>query len=502
MHRQAFVAAVAAIVSAAGVHGQTTINPLNEFIGMAGSAAAVASSAAAKETRSSSTTSASPTSATAAATSSAAAAVAPASSGLTSRNRLIIIIVCIIVGVLLLLLIAGCLYCCLARRRRQKRATTPVPDDEMNTWRRPSNPGRQYTPVSGPVQTSGLTQHPTVPDMTMVDRRPMEEHPALRHENPFVPIPPVPRKAVNSRPDLTGGTIPGDDAYVMQPRNYLRKSRSQSHSSSGNDLDDKYIEAGATGGLAAGAPVLPTQVGSNRPATPLRFDGVSRPHDGAPDYTIPVGQKHDRIYQPGETGDLQPYSYIGQPYQENHVQILQTGLTGLPPAEMRQSLENRESHHSREPNRQRYSTPPAVPSRSPRRSPFRDSTYVSNSSNETESTSGSGSGESWRTSQMGVVPPTTPWEHGQASRIRSNSSPRQSMQAPPPAPWEDRERRHSNSPKGRGESRSPRPSLSGTPTRQGQNGTPRRLRFSDFQTEHEHEPWHEHRHSQGVGEAM
>ena len=88
---------------------------------------------------------------------------------------------------------------------------------------------------------------------------------------------------------------------------------------------------------------------------------------------------------------------------------------------------------------------------------------------ESGSGSGSGSVESWRSTQM---------------------------QPPPAAPWEDRERRYSAGSGGaRRYSGSPRASLSGA-------GTPtagRRLRFSDVDLE---EPGRNVRFSQGVGEAM
>ncbi|MCJ1482525.1 hypothetical protein MMC06_002691 [Schaereria dolodes] len=517
MHRQALIIAVAALASAVRVLGQTSGNPLNNFIGAAGSAVAAASSAAAKEssssvltlttaTSSAATSSSTSTTANAAAAATSSAAASP--SGISTKDRLIIIIVCIVVGVLLLLALAGCIYCCLARRRRAKHAQMPIPDDELNTWRRPSNPGREYTAVNGQTHDSGLAQHPTVPDMAQVDRPVMEDHPALRHENPFVPVPPVPRKAVNSRPDLTGSTAPGDEAYGTPRGNYLSKSRSQSRSSSSRGLNDNYIAAEEAAETAADTTLLRSEKRVNRPATPLGFDGLNQPYKGGIEHRIPgAAEPYNPTNKPyghsnnyNDTSASHPYGYIGQPYEDTHVQVLQSNL---PPTELRQSLENRESLRTREPSHQRYSTPPTVPNRSPNRlRPLRDSTYVSNSSDETPSGSGSGSGDSWRTSQMGITPPpNAPWGE---SRSRANSSPRHSMQGPRVAPWEERDRRYSNSPKGRGESRSPGPSLSGahTPSRQSMNGGQRRLRFSDFQTEHEHEPWEEHRFSQGVGEAL
>ena len=47
----------------------------------------------------------------------------------------------------------------------------------------------------------------------------MAEHPAFRnsHENPFVPVPPAPRRtAPNSRPGLTDGTVPGQEPFVSE----------------------------------------------------------------------------------------------------------------------------------------------------------------------------------------------------------------------------------------------------------------------------------------------
>ena len=447
-HRALFAAAIA-LVEASGVLGQaptTTSNPLNAFIGAAGSAVGVISSAQAKETSASS--SATPTSTSAAASSSTAAPAKP--SGLSSRNRLIIIIVCVVVGVLLLAALAGCVYCCLARRRRRRRAVTPLPDEEVSEWRRPSNPGRAYSPVHqhGPVHS--MEQQPTVPLMAAVGRPPTQEHPAYRHENPFVPVPPLPRKsAPNSRPGLTDGTVAGEDAYIGAPRspgNRLRKSSSRSRSSSGVGLNDSYTQ------LPANQSGLPTHNDANRPPTPFGLSTVSAPQ------------------ATGQRGPNHRYSGIGQPYSDMHVHHL---VNDKPSHALHEA-----PYAVADPVNQRYSTPPSVPSRSPnRRSQFRDSTYKSSASdsNNSYSPSNSGSGDSWRTSQMGVVP------------------------SPLSTPWDDREHRYSGSQRERSYSRSPRQSMSGTP-RPSQSGMPKRLRFSDF--DQHNDDIDGHRYSQGVGQAM
>ena len=445
MYHQTLLTVVLALAHSSGVLGQaasSTANPLNAFIGAAGSAASAVNSAKAQETGSSA--SSTPTSSSAAASSSTAAA-APAS-GLSSRTKLNIIIPCVVIGVFLLLALAGCVYCCL-RRRRRSRTSTQIPDEEVSNWRQPSNPGRNYSPVRDQTLVPNMSQQPTVPLMAAMGGRPStQDHPAYREENPFVPVPPLPRKsAPNSRPGLTDGTIAGADAYVGAPRSpggRRRKSSSRSRSSSDTGLNSSYNK------YRDDRTSLPSYNEPNRTSTPFGLGGSAEPYSGqGPDHR---------------------YNVIGQPYSDMHVHQL---------------VNDKPSHALHEapyvaPDlvQPRYSTPPMVPNRSSRRNNMNESSYNSSStpSDLTSNTSGSGSGESWRTSQMAPSPQR------------------------PHAPWEDREHRWSGSNRERSYSKSPRQSMSNTP-RPSLNGQQKRLRFSDF--EH-HDVDENHRYSQGVGQAI
>ncbi|MCJ1373172.1 hypothetical protein MMC20_004399 [Loxospora ochrophaea] len=491
MQNPVLLPVVAALFSASGALGQaasSSADALNQFIGAAGTAVNVISAAQATETPSS-TSSASSTTPTTSVPSTTSAAPSPSSTapapsnGLSSRTRLIIIIVCVVVGILLLALLAGCICCCLARRRRRRRTVTPIHDDEVNTWRSPTNPGRTYVPVDSQTHDPYAGRSPTVPDMAMVNNAPpLDQHPAHRPQNPFVPVPPQPRKAApNARAGLTDGTIPGDDPYIgaiAPTRQVLRKSHSQSRSrsgSSGAGLNDSFINQETSKN------VLPTHNTDDRPPTPFGLSG------------------------------------IGRPYDDTHVHLLQDQQ---PSQELRNSLYNRQYNSEYEPVPppvhepvERFSTPPNVPSRSPKRSHFHDSTYDSSDPNGNSS-----SEESWQTSQMGTVPssqpsyiqpqqdsqprvesmqaPPIPWDDNSRHRSYSNSPVRSSFQGPS-VPWQDgRERRYSGSPREQW-SRSPRQSFQGGQRGSGQSGTGngKRLRFSDL--EGNNQAW-----SQGVGEAL
>ncbi|KAL8736281.1 MAG: hypothetical protein Q9166_000436 [cf. Caloplaca sp. 2 TL-2023] len=457
----------------------TTANPLNEFIGAINSAVPVINSANAKETppsSSSSSSSSSSTSPTQAAVTSASPSAAPHHSGI-NRTTLIVAVVCAVVGALLIALLVGLCCWCLARRRRRRRrnsANQPI-DDEVKTWRshEPKQPGRDYSPHRT-SRVASMEQQPMIPPAAKAPDM-QQQHPALRNnnaENPFVPVPPSPRRqAPNSRAGLTDGNVPGAAPYVLpaeaQP---LHKIRSRSNSRPRN----------------ASNPALATTNTTSRPSTPFGLSG------------------------------------IGQPYEDMHVHVLQTDH---PSRELRQSLHNREPVNSppSEPIH-RYDTPPTGAashkplSQHPHCSSINTAT---NSTVETSSTEGSSSADDWRynkaSTTFGGIPP---WEQRQNrySNSPSSSAGQNNMPAAPPIPWQDREARYQSP------SHSPRQSRdwkrgSSTPTGNGGsgyvegarrnsrspatsiNGQPRRLRFSDLQAD-DMVYGGGYRHSQGVGEAL
>ncbi len=502
----------------------TTANPLNDFIGAAGAAASVVKSVNSAETSptsSSSSASSSPstTAAPAPATASASHAAVAAHHGLSEAAKIGIIVGCVVGAVLLLALLGLCCCCLFRRRRRSKRRTTatPVEDEEVKSWKSPINPGRHYSNYSSAQRGQAPTgQSPTVPLMAAAaaehhvhnEKAPsLSQHPAMRQpENPFVPEPPSPRRtAPNSRAGLTDGMVPGAAAYVVPEKQRLRKSSSRSRSNS------------ETRSQSSG---LPTHNDANRPPTPFGLTGFGEPAG----HTI-------------HHGASPPYSAIGQPYEDQHVQNLQADA---PSTELKHLMHNREvipaaafadDKHPKYRNSRGYSTPPEVPSRSPNRdnraSVLADSSHDSELSTTTASNSSGeryqGQTDPYQPGQREIV---TPWEQHQRRFSNSpQSSPR--VSAPPPIPWDDSEyninaRKHqSHSPRQSGQypsgdgrrrsSRSPATSI---------NGQPRRLRFEDLQADNrgsggytgigQHESYDGYNHnnnnnsrwSQGVGEAL
>jgi len=448
MLHQVLWSAALALSSAAGVVGQASSSsaiPLNNFIDAAHSAASAASSANAKQTTSSSSSSTSASSTSAAPTSSPSVAAAKSSG---SNTGLIVGLVVGIIAALLLGILITLLCCCLARRRRRRRNHTaePVHDEEIKTWRsdQPANPGRTYSPPFQHNRDHITEQQPLVPSMATAASPSMAEHPAHRHENPFVPVPPSPRRgAPNSRPGLTDGTIPGADPYIVPP--FTERSRVRG------------------GGILNAASRSRSRSRSNTDSTP----SSNLPIQSTSAQSTPPTQ-------PTTTPSSAPLSGIGQPYEDMHVHVLQTDE---PSRELRNSL------NAREPI-QRYTTPPQVPSRSPHR---RSGAFADSYDSSTTTNSGSGSGED-------LYAGVPKWEQ---SHNRYSNSP--TMMQAPPVPWEGRERRQSHSPRQsrdlgnrRMGSRSPATSI---------NGQPRRLRFSDVQAPQSAAHGNQG-YSHGVGEAM
>ena len=524
-----------ALAMASSVFGQSTTssNPLNQFLGSVNSAVDIINSASASAAATRSSSSSSPSTPTAASssspsatqtspTSSPSAAAAPHHA--SNHKTLIIAVVCAVVGAILLALIFLGICCYLVRRRRKQRknrAVTPVGDDEIHNWKseKPQNPGRTYIPSQYGRIPSG-EHEPMVPPIAAggVGATPASDtHPAYRPENPFVPVLPSARRAApNSRSGLTDGTVPGDVAYVGapgDPEKQRLRSRSRSHSRS---------RPGTGTGLGSNG--LPTHANADRPPTPFGLMGLGQPYAGTDQRNSGAGQ---------------PYGGIGQPYEDMHVHVLQHDA---PSQALRQSLNDRDplaSAQVRTPT-PGYSTPPDVPSRSPRRSSqFTDSPYTTAS----DAASSSTASEEYRASYApGIsIPPNDQQPYGSSAPYshRLNYDPHftpQQMQQPqqttslsqsasrtvpndhysispttmppPPVPWRESTENRRQSPtrasgqwseSGRRASRSPATSI---------NGQPRRLRFSDLQaTPTGYGGWDERYGTSsqargGVGEAM
>ncbi|KAL9026782.1 MAG: hypothetical protein Q9196_004604 [Gyalolechia fulgens] len=478
-------AAVAALLlsSVTGVMAQSSssVNPLNEFIGAANSAAAAINSANAEQTTPSSSSS-SPTSSSP--TQAAATSASPARHSGVNRTTLIVAVVCAVVGALLIACLLGLCCWCLARRRRRRRNQAHASiDDEVKTWRtnEPKNPGRDYSPHRN-SRTISMEQQPMIPPAAKAPD--MQQQSALRNnnaENPFVPVPPSPRRqAPNSRAGLTDGTVPGAAPYVLPEPQAFDKGRSRSSSRLRTTSN----------------PALPKANKASQPSSPFGLSGV------------------------------------GQPYEDMHVHVLQTES---PSRELRHSLHNREPIVSPPAGAiHRYDTPPTVAAPSPSRhgtasapSHYNHSstpTVTNSVAGETSSTEGSTSADDWRytkasSSTFANIPPWEQRQHRYSNSPHSSTGNAYNMTAPPPIPWGDHQAKYDSPSHSPRQSRDFRPSGNGNGSgtagyvegarRQSRspatsiNGQPRRLRFSDLQAQEKgYSGYSGYSHSQGVGEAL
>ena len=190
-------------------------------------------------------------------------------------------------------------------------------------------------------------------------------------------------------------------------------------------------------------------------------------------------------------------SGIGQPYEDKHVQFLQTDP---PSQELQRSLQDREvpfanaTSNTEGPstlpqrNVRGYDTPPEVPSRSPNREKHTSTMVDSSYEPSLDNTTSTNSEESYSFVNDPYKPATPnqanrssvpPWERHQ-SRYHG-TPPHSAGITPPSVPWDSQDgqqRRHS-----------PRASMDGNGRRSsrspatGINGQPRRLRFEDLGTQ-------------------
>lgn len=454
-----FRSAALALLGASSVLGQTattTLNPLNEFIAAAGSAASVINSARARETA----VAASASSASAAAVSSTAKPAAKPGNG--HRNT-IIGVVCGVVGAVLLLAFLLAVCCVLRRHGRRRRDRKAADDDEKTIHHSPPdpplNPGRTYTPLA---QNRGV---PTTskPQILPVIATAGSNHDSTRgSQNPFVPVPPSPR-----RPAYSNGAFINTTPRDSYDNSYVTRAH-ESYST---------------------AQPYPAETSPLR-ATAPRSRSNSRPASGV---GLPIIETADRASTP------LGLNRIGQPYDDGHVHALRTDS---PSSDLRRSL------YDSDPVR-RHHTPPLVPSRSPARrfNPAAETSFHSSSTNSSTTTN-SASDEDWRRSHGGTSG-TSGWTPTPTTRYSNGAS--GAVLPAPPVPWDHGQpRRHSGGYSARstewtpGHDRQP----SGTSI----NGQPRRLRFSDLTADGGHgnpggsAPYHggdDHRYPPVVvGEAL
>lgn len=214
------------------------------------SSSVTTTSSSSSTTSSSASTLATSTSSTPISTTSAAAAAVtnPAkghSGGGLSGTNLAIILGCVL-GALVLGLLALVLVLCCRRRRRNSRNSSPrllSPDgDEIESWRHHKNRPQSREGLIGRNDPPNYgNENGGMPNMT--------QHPAFandrNHQNPFVPIPPAPRRsAPNSRAGLTDGSVPGQEPFIT------KSNELQENHHHGGEL------AAGAGGAALGAAAL------------------------------------------------------------------------------------------------------------------------------------------------------------------------------------------------------------------------------------------------------
>ena len=648
---------LSALLTAAIVAAQDTQPAINSYIDLVQSAAGVINSANSRDAATRTTSSSSAPSTPAAATSAAATTPPPAQHG-SNNKTLIIAVVCGVVGALLLGLILLGLCCCLMRRRKRRnrhvRTPSPVSERESKSWKanQPDNPGRKYAPLSSQGQVLSMSEHPTTPMAAYNGGPQLEQHPAYRPENPFVPVPPSPRRTHHqSNPSYaTDATIAPYAPTTTDPEKQPLAARSRSNSpyrpSTGSSGLPTHagperpptpfglMGAGAAGAAAGAAgvaaakhhdqhrqepttahrrshdPIVPAATNRSSGPSPTAstdrsagYTGTAplgrdvpvpaqqpyRPNSGGPQYNVPIpiqqsrkpvpsGASHNEASSPqnvpaprsqggvpdtrnpGTAGSRQPYTSIGEPYNDMHVHVLQNSApsrtlqhspppaAGLNPA-MTTAGSNLSAPYSTpyDPPAPvgtkipRYSTPPQVPSRSPRRSVQHDS-----DGEIYDSTTASSSENGWQPSYAPAVSTehsssphssmqTPRGSHGSGSTFPRNSSGQNvrfsnsptlgnttSVGPPPPVPWDTEERRYSPnaSPRGSGTydrrsgqyERSRADSYTGNGNGMGKrtshspatsiNGQPRRLRFSDLQATEQPSDWETRRFNAGVGEAL
>lgn len=424
-----------------------SLNPLNEFIGVAGSAASVINSAHAKETAAAaSLSSASATAMAASASSSSAAAKAAAAAKPNNSHRnMIIAVVCGIVGAVLLLALLLCICCVLRRHGRRRRSRKAVHDDEKTVHHTqptpPLNPGRTYTPLAQNRGVPITSTSPIIPVAATAGPLNLNHDPSRGNQNPFVPVPPSPRKPAYSNTAFINPTPrhSTDYSYTAHP-----------HESYATHPHESYRTA------------QPYLVDTSPRQTPApRSRSNSRPSSR-------VGLAATQIAE--EPPTPLGMNRIGQPYDDRHVAVLRAES---PSSDLRRSL------YDSDPVR-RHHTPPLLPSRSPARHfPPTAGTGYQSSTDNSSSTSNSASDEDWRRSHGGTSSSATGWT-GTPTRYSNGTS--GTVLPAPPVPWDHRQsRRHSG---GDDPPRSPGGGWTASHDRRGSgtsiNGQPRRTRFSDL----------------------
>ncbi len=154
---------------------------------------------------------------------------------ITDKN-LTIILASVIPGVAVLTLCA--VLCCRIQRRRARlfrRGITPIGEEEIQSWKVDKDDERSEVLEQGPSHRRDNSASSNKPPSIIVyqntpPRRLSEDQEFLSTSPSYrvsvdIPTTPVFARAPNSRPGLTDDTIPGDDAFILQPKRQTRISK-------------------------------------------------------------------------------------------------------------------------------------------------------------------------------------------------------------------------------------------------------------------------------------
>lgn len=155
-------------------------------------------------------------------------------------------------GALALGLFILALLLCRKRRHGQSarhRALSPG-DDEVESWRLNRQSDIPESKTSSRLEIGASGSAPL-----------MSEHPAFRgyeeHENPFIPVPPPPRRtAPNSRAVLTDGMVGGDEPFVNEKEVEATRPTSWPKGFTTNPSPKSKIAAAGLTGAAIGAGLM------------------------------------------------------------------------------------------------------------------------------------------------------------------------------------------------------------------------------------------------------
>ena len=260
--------------------------------------------------------------------------VAPVSGNTGSHHNTLAIVLGSVLGALALglLVLVLVLICCHRRRKaRSHRALEPA-DEEVDSWRGNSRHSPDQDGLIGSHATAGRDH-----SMAAAVVPPMAEHPAYRnsHENPFVPVPPPPRRtAPNSKIGLTDGTVPGQEPFLSSNGGRVRGANGNSSSlpMQGRNHDHRAGEALAAGagGAVLGAAAMHhhNQNRDGNSASEKRYSGHRRSllRKPVPD-AIETGDRSDAAFlnRSPNSPTLSPFNSAGHHRSHSQEALLAGG---------------------------------------------------------------------------------------------------------------------------------------------------------------------------------